>query len=552
MNAMLRSRIEQLIDGGSVDHAIKRWLGPIMRRCLDLLVASFGLLLLLPFIFFVALAIKLDSPGPVFYWGTRVGKGGKRFRMLKFRTMYDDPSSHEGPRITGNGDGRITVIGHWLRDTKLNEIPQLWNVLVGEMSLVGPRPEDPAYVELWPEEKCQLILSVRPGMTSPASIVYRDEGQMLPADNVEEEYVRKILPDKLRLDTLYIHGRSLLGDLDIILWTAVVLIPLLRKRRIPDEHLLWGPVARFMSRYFSWFVVDALVVFAVVTTTGILWRSRGPLDVGVGVAFLLALLTTLVFSLANYILGLGRIHWSNATPGYILALFGSAMIATIVLLLVNQQFPTPLPTSMLIVVGLLAWLGFVVVRYRLRLVTGAAQHWLNIRPGTSLVGERVLIVGAGVVGRFAATLLSNKELLPTYFVVGGVDDNLRRRDAQIGGFRVLGGTSDIAHLVRKYEIDLIVFAITNLKKAEQKRILGCCDQTSARVIFLPDIVDVIQARFIGPGENGQPSNSHRGLQHAFIELDYLLREHRVAEARQYIKSFLGQQTETEATQIAAD
>jgi hypothetical protein len=428
-----------------------------------------------------------------------------------------------------------------LRDTKLNELPQLWNVLIGEMSLVGPRPEDPAYVEHWPEETRKLLLSDRPGMTSPASIVYRDEEGMLSTDNVEEEYLDKILPDKLQLDSRYVRQRSFLGDVDILFWTAVVPVPVLRRRRIPDENLLWGPVAHFASRYFSWFFADSLVVFAVVAITGLIWRSTGPFHVGLGVAFLLALLVTMIFSVANYIFGLSRIYWSNANAGYILALFTSAALATIVLLLANQRLPIPLPQTMLIAVGLLAWLGFVVVRYRLRLVSGAAQHWLNMRPGTGFVGERTLIVGAGVVGRFASSLLSNDELLPAYSVVGGVDDNARRRDAQIAGFRILGTTSDVISLVNKYNIEVIVFAISDCEEEDRRRILNICDQTSARVVILPDIVETIQTKFFDSRGDELPAKPQDELGNVFTKLDELLQEQRLAEAREYINAVQAEQ-----------
>jgi FlaA1/EpsC-like NDP-sugar epimerase len=188
----------------------------------------------------------------------------------------------------------------------------------------------------------------------------------------------------------------------------------------------------------------------------------------------------------------------------------------------------------------------------LRLVSGAAQHWLNMRPGTSFLGERVLIVGSGVVGRWAASLLSDSELLPDHRVVGAVDDSARRRDAQIGGFRVLGTTSDIVRLVRKYEIGVIVFAISECEEADRKRILDQCDRTPARVIFLPDIVDSIQSKFTGSAENELPVKPQGELQKALAQLDLLLQDQRVSEAREYINSVRAEQIEVEATQFAAD
>lgn len=143
------------------------------RRMLDLVIAGLGILVLLPALLLLALLIKRDSPGPVFYWGERIGRGGRPFRILKFRTMYETTASYDGPRVTGQGDPRITPLGQWLRDTKINELPQLWNVLKGDMSIVGPRPEDRDFVAHWPADVRQVLLSVRPGITSPASILSR-------------------------------------------------------------------------------------------------------------------------------------------------------------------------------------------------------------------------------------------------------------------------------------------------------------------------------------------------------------------------------------------
>ena len=133
--------------------------------------------------------------------------------------MYARPESFRGARITAKDDERITPTGRWLRDTKLNELPQLWNVLVGEMSLVGPRPEDPEFAKTWPADLREEILSVRPGITSPASISYRDEEKRLSSDNLIGDYLNKIAPDKLRLDSLYVRHHTLLTDLDTIFWT---------------------------------------------------------------------------------------------------------------------------------------------------------------------------------------------------------------------------------------------------------------------------------------------------------------------------------------------
>ncbi|HNB53298.1 MAG TPA: sugar transferase, partial [Anaerolineales bacterium] len=228
----------------------------VIRRLLDVFAAFLGILVLSPLFIFIGYWIKKDSPGPVFYWGRRMGRGEQEFRILKFRTMYETPASHAGPKVTAQGDRRITPVGEWLRSTKLNELPQLWNVLIGDMSLVGPRPEDPDIVLSWPEDARRELLSVRPGITSPASVVYRDEESLLKGDNIMDDYLRSILPTKLRFDQVYVRNRNILSDLDVIFWTFIVLIPQARKEKIPEQRLYWGPLSVFFTNDFSWFITD--------------------------------------------------------------------------------------------------------------------------------------------------------------------------------------------------------------------------------------------------------------------------------------------------------
>ncbi len=196
----------------------------MVKRMLDVIVAAVGLIVLSPLFVLLAIWIKLDSQGPVLYRGERVGKGGRLFRMYKFRGMLDGPAQ-TGPRITARGDPRVTRAGRLLRRSKLDELPQLLNVLRGEMSLVGPRPEDPRYVALYSPEQ-RRVLSVRPGITSPASIAYRDEEAMLGNDNVDDLYTRVVMPRKLEMDLAYIEHMDLWSDLKVIAMTIGALFRL--------------------------------------------------------------------------------------------------------------------------------------------------------------------------------------------------------------------------------------------------------------------------------------------------------------------------------------
>ena len=190
-----------------------------MKRMFDLFFSSLGLLLLFPFFLGVSVAIRLDSPGPVFFRQVRVGRYGRPFRIFKFRTMFAGAET-KGRKITVGEDPRVTRAGRFLRKLKLDELPQLLNVVKGEMSLVGPRPEVPLYVEFYPEEIRRQVLSVRPGITDIASIMYKDESALLAgAADPEGMYVTVVLPEKLKHYVRYVSERTLWLDFKIVLMT---------------------------------------------------------------------------------------------------------------------------------------------------------------------------------------------------------------------------------------------------------------------------------------------------------------------------------------------
>ena len=192
------------------------------KRAFDLAGAALALLLLSPLMLLVALWIKLDSPGAVFYRQERVGRFGVPFRIHKFRTMHEGAG---GLPLTVGKDPRITRAGHFLRRTRLDELPQFIDVLQGTMSLVGPRPEVPRYVALYPAALRDRALAVRPGLTDPASLAYIDEaGLLAAAADPEREYVQRILPAKLQAAVAYAESASLVNDLVVLARTAWTLL----------------------------------------------------------------------------------------------------------------------------------------------------------------------------------------------------------------------------------------------------------------------------------------------------------------------------------------
>ncbi len=202
------------------------------KRLLDLYLVTCGLIFLVPIFFLITVLATIISPGPVFYRQDRVGKDGRNFKILKFRTMHVDADKC-GPSVTASGDPRITSIGRTLRALKLDELPQLWNVLKGDMSLVGPRPEVPLYVKCYTEEQ-KKVLNIRPGITDPSSLAYRCEEELLSAQaNPEAYYQEVVLPHKLSLNAEYIRNVSLKYDLSLLIKTLFYLF-FNRPRYIPS------------------------------------------------------------------------------------------------------------------------------------------------------------------------------------------------------------------------------------------------------------------------------------------------------------------------------
>lgn len=191
----------------------------MVKRLFDLSASSLGLLVLSPLFFVLAVWIRLDSHGPIFFRQERVGRGGRLFRIHKFRTMVLD-AEKEGLQITVGTDVRVTHVGLWMRKYKLDELPQLWDVWLGNMSLVGPRPEVPRYVACYPADVREIVLSVRPGITDRASIEFKSENEILGrATDPDIAYVQEVLPIKLSYYQDYVVNKTFWSDMCIIFST---------------------------------------------------------------------------------------------------------------------------------------------------------------------------------------------------------------------------------------------------------------------------------------------------------------------------------------------
>ena len=515
--------------------SIPKWVIPLDkfgRRALDIAVSFFAMLMLWPGLLVVATIIKRDTPGPVFYQSDRVGRHGEGFKILKFRTMYETPESYHGSRLTVNGDSRVTKAGRWLRDTKINELPQFLNVFLGHMSLVGPRPEDPLLFADWPIEYQEKYIQVRPGMTSPASLMFFDEEEKISPSNTKADYLENILPFKLRLDLNYLQHRTIINDLDIIFLTFIALIPHIRKKRINQDVLDKGPLISFMVGFLNWFLIDLLVAIITTSISIAIWRLSMPLNIGVSATLLFAFLRALGFSFSNMIFGLNRVVWRYARAEAVIDIAVSVGITTILISILDvfNLLPTRIPLVILLLIAMLSFIGFVLVRYRERVLTGLAARWLQLRDQGVHKGERVIIIGAGEVGIKTSWYIQHGYLEKVFSVVGFIDDNIYKDDMVIDGSPVLGKTTDLSEIVEQYGVDIIIIAIEKIAPRRRAKIRTLCKQTGAEVIDYRNLVNE-EGFFANPSSTSNGLNDSCVLCDLLDEVDALLLANDVAGAR---------------------
>jgi len=459
------------------------------KRIFDILVALTVLIFFAPFYGLIALAIKRETNGPVFYRGSRIGRRGKCFKILKFRTMYETPESYAGPKVTAQDDNRITPLGHWLRDTKLNEFPQFWNVLKGDMSLVGPRPEDPALAGEWPTEVAQELLSVRPGITSPSSVMYRNEESMLCSTNLIQKYLCDLSPTKIRLDQLYVRHRSFLLDLDTIFWTVLLLVPLIRAYSPPEQLLIVGPLTRLIKRYVVWYVCDFLVLLSSIWISFILIRNIAPVNINWSILLQMSVAYLVVYSFAATKTGAHLTRWCKATPRDAVRLSMAWLIATAAVLVAHSalELTSELKRMLILISSVFFLMGILLVRYRSRVLTGLLKRIKLRRSNSKVAAERVLIVGSGRTAEHLLWLLDHPTYSAKYRAVGIIDNDLFSQGMNIYGVKVIGETKDVAEIVNKMDIGLIILADHRMAAADYRVFRDAVRNTPARVVVAPDI-----------------------------------------------------------------
>jgi FlaA1/EpsC-like NDP-sugar epimerase/lipopolysaccharide/colanic/teichoic acid biosynthesis glycosyltransferase len=446
-----------------------------------MIVSGCGLLLLAPVFLVIGLMIKLTSPGPVFYRGERVGRWGRRFKLYKFRSMVQD-ADRRGPGITGKDDPRITAVGRFLRRTKLDELPQLINILRGEMSLVGPRPEDPRYVAFYTAEQRRL-LSVRPGITSPASLYYRQEETLLAGDDWERAYCKQILPHKLALDLAYLRERTLWTDLVLILSTLINAVfhgrdcaSLILKLR--NRHIL---------------LLD-MVALSVLPALALSLRLEG-LDwwPAHDRALLLYTLVALMVKVSIfYVLGLYNRYWCYAGVNDLTMVALAVGLSTTVLTVlfvhlhpILDPYCLAMYRTVPVIDGLLTVLPAAGFRFGLR----ALYYWQR-RCQAMLGGRRVLVVGAGEGGAMVVReMRANPQL--DMEPVAFVDDDPAKLGTVIQGLSVLGTCAQVPELVDRYRIQRVIVAMPSVALKRQREIIALCEKTGVATHNLPGVYELL-------------------------------------------------------------
>ena len=341
----------------------------------------------------------------------------------------------------------------------------------------------------WPTKVAKEVLAVRPGITSPASVLYRNEENMLHAKDVLQKYLHELSPDKMRLDQLYVRYRSFWLDLDTIFWTALLLIPKIKAYSPPEQLLFVGPVTRLIKRYVMWFMWDALVAFLSFGAVGMLLRILGQSDMTWTRSFEMAVAFSLIHGTVGGLLGANRINWAKATSWDAIRLAISWLITSGISLTLYYHWNliTRFGLVLFSATSIFSLLGIIFVRYRSHLTIGLLSRILNAQPDPQFIRERVLIVGSGRTAEHIAWLLDHPTYSKKFQVVGFIDDDLLTRGMRIYGVKVLGGMNDIVRIVAQKKVGLVMLADHQMSLPKYHTLREALKSTLAKVVLVPDI-----------------------------------------------------------------
>jgi lipopolysaccharide/colanic/teichoic acid biosynthesis glycosyltransferase len=458
----------------------------MVTRIIDIIIALIGLTLLLLGLPVIAFFIKVDSRGPVFYKCDRVGLNGKVFKMYKFRTMYENPANL-GPSLSPLGDPRVTPVGKVLRRLKLNEIPQFFNVLKGDMSLIGPRPESLDLAQAYPEF-AQKIFTVKPGLMGPNQILGRNEEEIYPpgVDPVKF-YLEQCLPRKVAVDLDYIDNKSVLRDLKyLLLGVKVTVTEAISRRHLADN----------LSQLF---MLGCDACLCVLSFSLALYIRFGNADHPLAyIGPFVKILPLTVLARMPIFIYLGFYHTLIRHLSFYDIKRVIKGVALSSLFLVVVTFLAGFMKGYSRAVFIIDWLCLtsLLIGYRTLLMT--VHHYYVGQTNSPGKRKNVVILGAGDAGELCLRYLQ-KEQEPAYNIVGFIDDNPQKRGKRIGGVRILGDRHHLGLVAKIYNVREVFIAIPSATESEIKKILDLCVNLGlASTIFLSKIT-----------AQGQPADTPR-------------------------------------------
>lgn len=485
--------------------------GSGLWRPLEFAVCVIGLITLAPLLLVAMLAISLTSKGPVFFRQRRVGLYGQTFVLYKLRTMIDGV---DGPQVTVNGDPRITTVGRVLRQTKIDEIPGLWNVIRGDLTLVGPRPEVPAYVDL-SLPQWQEVLRAKPGITDPMTLRLRNEAALLAKANGDADtfYRTKLQPLKLAGYLEYLKGRTFRSDLVVILQTVLALFFTPRAETDSSEASTSSinelgrialPVApsgvsrswaaRILTRQTQVcldlatlscaFMFAYLLRFDFALGGDEVRRALYQLPYVVAFQFLLLLASGVYAFIWRYI-GIAEIK------AFVLAALGSALPVIVLRVALSDRWQVwRVPLSIVIVDTVIAFGAVLGIRVARRLIFERYERSARSKASARKPKAKVLLIGAGRAGMLAADQILSRGNLDLE-IVGFVDDDVNKQRAVIRGVKVLGTTQDLPKLVRELDIDHVIISIAQASRNNFRRMLDICEEIPVKVRIIPGLEAIL-------------------------------------------------------------
>jgi FlaA1/EpsC-like NDP-sugar epimerase/lipopolysaccharide/colanic/teichoic acid biosynthesis glycosyltransferase len=430
----------------------------IPKRIMDVLFSLIGLIVLAPFLPLIGLLIKLDSKGPVFYFSDRVGKGMKIFKMFKFRTMIVMPIEI-GERLSPQYDPRVTSFGRFLRRTKINELPQFWNILKGEMTFVGPRPEAPDIAQMYPED-AKRIFSIKPGLISPATLLGRNEEEAYPPGvDAKKYYIQSILPDKIKLDLKYFENPTLFQDFKLILMGAKeTLIGGLNKKYILANdtwlYLILSDIFLISCSYLLMHVSALLVWNLDISSIHPIWN------------FFTFLFVRLTFN--------AYFHMYSCLIRYIsfsdfFNVFKGVTSGTVFLVLAAYLTGGINTFGFILAID---WACLILFLSVFRLILRV--YWDEThRRNDDRQRRRILIYGVCDEGNLACRALTTRKYLP-FQVVGFIDDSPEKYGKIINGKKVLGSRHHIKALAKLYRVEEILVANPGIYSDRLEEVLAIC------------------------------------------------------------------------------